>query len=111
MKSFLIIGLGRFGRSVARKLCELGNEVLVIDRDADAVQHIAENVTHAIVGDATEAAVLHAAGARNFDCAVVAVASNIENSVLATALLKEEGVAQMKSYSRRRKWGCGSRGR
>ncbi|RKJ78244.1 TrkA family potassium uptake protein [Butyricicoccus sp. 1XD8-22] len=100
MKSFLIIGLGRFGRSVARKLCELGNEVLVIDRDADAVQHIAEDVTHAIVGDATEAAVLHAAGARNFDCAVVAVASNIENSVLATALLKEEGVPHVIAKAR-----------
>ncbi len=48
MKSFLIIGLGRFGRAIARKLCELGNEVLVIDRDADAVQHIADEVTHSI---------------------------------------------------------------
>lgn len=92
MKSFLIVGLGRFGRSVARKLCELGNDVLVIDRNADIVQHIADEVTHSIVGDATDEAVLNAAGARNFDCAIVAVASDIENSVLATALLKEAGV-------------------
>lgn len=100
MRSFLIIGLGRFGRSVARKLCELGNEVLVIDRDTDAVQHIAEDVTHAIVGDATDGAVLRAAGARNFDCAVVAVASSIEDSVLTTALLKEAGVPHVIAKAR-----------
>jgi len=100
MKSFLIVGLGRFGCSVARKLCELGNEVLVIDRDADAVQHIAEDVTHAIVGDATDEAVLRGAGARNFDCAVVAVASDIEDSVLTTALLKEAGVPHVIAKAR-----------
>jgi len=100
MKSFLIVGLGRFGCSVARKLCELGNEVLVIDRDADAVQHIAEDVTHAIVGDAADEAVLRGAGARNFDCAVVAVASDIEDSVLTTALLKEAGVPHVIAKAR-----------
>ena len=100
MKSFLIIGLGRFGRAIARKLCELGNEVLVIDRDADAVQHIADEVTHPIIGDATEEAVLNAAGARNFDCAIVAVASDIEDSVLATALLKEAGVPHVIAKAR-----------
>ena len=84
MKSFLIIGLGRFGRAIARKLCELGNEVLVIDRDADAVQHIADEVTHSIIGDATEEA----------------VASDIEDSVLATALLKEAGVPHVIAKAR-----------
>lgn len=100
LKSFLIVGLGRFGRSVARKLCELGNEVLVIDRNADIVQHIADEVTYSIVGDATDESVLNAAGARNFDCAVVAVASDIENSVLATALLKEAGIPHVIAKAR-----------
>lgn len=92
MKSFAVIGIGRFGASVARELFQRGNEVLVVDNDEDAVQRIKDEVTHAVVGDATEESVLRAIGARNFDCAIVSIASDIQDSVLVTLLLKEMGV-------------------
>lgn len=91
MKSFLVIGLGRFGASVARELSALGQEVLVLDENADNVQRIADEVTQAVVGDAQDEAVLRSVGARNFDCCVVGVASDLEASVLITVLLKEQG--------------------
>lgn len=92
MKSFVIIGLGRFGNAVARELYRRGNEVLAIDMDEDAVQRIADFVTHAVVGDAKDENVLRSIGVRNFDCAVVAIASDIQDSVLVTLMLKEWGV-------------------
>ncbi len=92
MKSFLVIGLGRFGTSVAKELASLGQEVLAIDDDEDNVQRIADDVTQAIRGDARDEAVLKAVGARNFDCCIVAVGSDLESSVLITVMLKEMGV-------------------
>ena len=91
MKSFLVIGLGRFGTAVARELSALGQEVLALDVDAEHVQHIADDVTQAIQGDAQEEAVLRSVGARNFDCCVVAVGSDMEASILITVMLKEMG--------------------
>ena len=52
MKSYVVIGLGRFGASLAQQLCKLGAEVLALDVRGDLVQQIAQNVTHAVVGDA-----------------------------------------------------------
>lgn len=92
MKSFVVIGLGRFGSAVATELYKRGNEVLAVDMDADVIQRIADSVTHAIVGDAKEESVLRAVGVRNFDCAIVAIASDIQDSVLVTLMLKEMGV-------------------
>ncbi len=95
MKSFLVIGLGRFGTSVATELAALGQEVLALDRDEDNIQRIADDVTQAIRGDARDEAVLKAVGARNFDCCIVAMASDLEASVLITVLLREMGVKQI----------------
>jgi len=89
MKSYLVIGLGRFGQSVSRQLCALGAEVLVMDMHSDLVQHVANDVTHAVVGDAQDKEVLRALGARNFDCAIVAIGDNLAASVLITMNLKE----------------------
>lgn len=92
MKSFLVIGLGRFGSALAQELYTLGHEVLVVDEDEDAVQRISDKVTHAVVGNCTDEAVLRSLGVRNFDCAIVAIASKIQDSILITVLLKELGV-------------------
>ncbi len=92
MKSFVIIGLGRFGESLARELYSLGNEVLVIDNDAENIQRIANYVTHAVTADAKDDGVLRSLGVRNFDCAVVSIGSKLEDSVLITLTLKELGV-------------------
>lgn len=88
-KSFLIVGLGRFGASLALELCALGHEVLALDIRGEAVQPLADRVTHAVVGDARDPDVLSSIGARNFDCAVVAAGSDLGISALITLNLKE----------------------
>lgn len=92
MKTFLVIGLGRFGTAVATELCVLGNEVLAMDIHEDLVQAAAPHVTHAVTADARDPEVLRALAVRNFDCAVVAVGGDIGNSALITLNLKELGV-------------------
>lgn len=92
MKSYFVIGLGRFGGEVARKLCKLGCEVLAMDSSSELVQQISSEVTHAVVGDAKDKEVLRALGARDFDCAVVAIGDSLADSVLATMNLRELGV-------------------
>ena len=92
MKSYMIIGLGRFGSAVARQLCRLGAEVLAIDVRSDLVQQIAPDVTHAVVGDAQDKEVLRALGASQFDCAIIAIGDDLAASVLTTMNLKELSV-------------------
>lgn len=92
MKTFVVIGLGRFGTAVAAELSALGHEVLAIDAREENVQSIADQVTHAVTADARDPEVLRALAVRNFDCAVVAVGGDIGNSALITLNLKELGV-------------------
>ena len=92
MKSYLVIGLGRFGSEVARKLSEQKGEVLAMDRRNDLVQQLSNDVTHAVVGDSQDKEVLRALGARNFDCAIIAIGSDLAASVLTAMNLKELGV-------------------
>ena len=80
MRTYVVIGLGRFGTAVATELCRLGHEVLAIDDEEDRVQSIASQVTHAVTGDARDPAVLRALGVRNYNCAIVAVADDVGNS-------------------------------
>lgn len=95
MKTFVIIGLGRFGTAVATELCSLGHEVLAVDGSEENVQKVADLVTHAVTGDARDPAVLRALGVRNYDCAIVAVGDDVGNSALITLNLKELGVKQV----------------
>ena len=92
MKFYVVIGLGRFGSALARQLCKLGAEVLALDVKGDLVQQVANDVTHAVVGDAQDKEVLRALGVRNMDCAVIAIGDNLAASVLITMNLKELGV-------------------
>ena len=89
MKTYLVIGLGRFGSEVARQLCKQGCEVLAMDIHSDLVQQVAEDVTHAVVGDGQDKEVLRALGAGNFDCAIIAIGDNLAASVLTIMNLKE----------------------
>lgn len=95
MKNFVVIGLGRFGTAVARELCELGNQVLAVDMNRELVQNVADQVTHAVVGDGRDPAVLRSLGVKDYDCAVVAVGNDVGSSALVTMRLKEEGVPQV----------------
>ena len=92
MKSYIVIGLGRFGSQAAKRLCELGCEVLAIDRKPELVQPVANQVTQAVVADARDKDVLRALGAKDFECAIVAIGDDLADSVLATMNLKELGV-------------------
>lgn len=92
MKTYIVVGLGRFGSSVAAKLCELGNEVMVMDVRQNLVQKISPAVTTAVTGDARDLEVLRSLGVQNFDGAVVAVGTDLATNVLVTLNLKELGV-------------------
>ena len=92
MKSYIVIGLGKFGSEVSKRLCELDCEVLAVDRNPDLVQPISSRVTQAVVGDARDKEVLRALGAKDFACGIVAIGDNLADSVLATMNLKELGV-------------------
>lgn len=92
MKQFAVIGLGNFGHYLARALCAKGHEVMAIDRDPQKVQAIRDLITQAVVADATDREVLETLGLRNMDTVVVAIGTEINNSVLATLHLRDVGV-------------------
>lgn len=92
MNSFCIIGLGKFGQTVAETLVADGKQVMVIDIDEDKVNALADKVTNAIIGDPTNEAVMRAAGIADYECAVVCIGENINDNILITLMLKELGV-------------------
>ena len=91
-KQYLVLGLCRFGESLAKTLYKMGHEVLAVDSDADLVDSIAPHVTQAIQIDATDESALQSLGVRNFDAAIVSIGQNMRDSILVCVLLKELGV-------------------
>ncbi|MNM51573.1 Ktr system potassium uptake protein A [compost metagenome] len=91
-KQYAIIGMGRFGSSIARALSGMGYDVLAIDADEQRVQEISSIVTHAVSADSTDEEALRALGIRNFDVVVVAIGEDIQSSILTTLILKDLGV-------------------
>ena len=86
-KSVMIIGLGRFGASVAHTLFQLGYDVLGMDTDEKVVQAILGQVTYAVQGDSTNETTLKELGVSNFDAAIVAIGSNMQSSLMTSVLL------------------------
>lgn len=95
MKQIAIIGLGRFGTSLARTLAKMGHEVLVVDSSEERVQSLAGVVTHAVQADAKDEETLKSLGLRNFDVVVVAIGEDIQASILVTITLKEMGIKRV----------------
>lgn len=91
MKSILIIGLGRFGRHMAQKFNEQGNDILAVDTDEERVNAALPFVTDAQIGDATNEMFVESLGVANFDLCVVAIGDNFQSSLETTALLKDMG--------------------
>lgn len=91
-KQFAIIGMGRFGSSIAKTLSQLGFEVLAIDHREETVQEVSAYVTHAVQADSTDEEALRALGIRNLDVVVVAIGEDIQASILTTLILKEMGI-------------------
>ena len=90
-KQYAVLGLGRFGTSVALTLAEAGCEVLAVDTDEEKVQELADHVTYAVTADVTEPGVLESLSVSNIDVAVIGIAGNMEDSILATIMTKEAG--------------------
>lgn len=95
MKQVAVVGLGRFGSSVARALARSGCEVLALDTDPERVRALADEVTEAVQTDALDEEALKALGLRNFDVAIVAIGQEVKASILATVLLKQLGVPRV----------------
>jgi trk system potassium uptake protein TrkA len=91
-KQFVVIGLGRFGISVAVTLSKLGHDVMVIDDNESKIQDIMHEVTHAVQADAREEEILKALGVQDFEVAIVAIGDDLEASILITLMLKEMGI-------------------
>ena len=91
MKSVLLIGLGRFGRHIAIKLCEMKHEVMAVDKKEERVNQVLPYVSNAMIGDATNPEFLKSLGIKNFDVCIVAVGNDFQSSLETTSLLKEMG--------------------
>ncbi|MFU8794580.1 MAG: potassium channel family protein [Dethiobacteria bacterium] len=89
-KSFLVIGAGRFGKSVARTLFAAGHDVMVVDKDEALIQQISGEVTDAIAADITSEACVKAIGVRDFDAVVLAIGFDVQASIMAAILLIEK---------------------
>jgi trk system potassium uptake protein TrkA len=95
MKTYFVVGLGRFGYETARALSAMGCEVLAMDVYNDVVQAISAEVTHAVVGDSRDKDVLKALDVADCDCAVVAIGNDLAASVLTVMNLQELGVQEI----------------
>jgi trk system potassium uptake protein len=91
-KSIAVIGLGRFGEAMAKRLVALGHDVVGIDGDLRIVQGLADELPHIIQADATETEALAALGVGDVDFAVVAIGADLEGSTLSVLALTELGV-------------------
>lgn len=101
MKSVLLIGLGRFGRHIAKNLDEMNHQVMAIDIKEERVNEVLPYVTNAQIGDCTNEKFLNTLGVSNFDVCIVAIGDNFQNSLETTSLLKELGAKMVVSRAAR----------
>ena len=99
MKSILVIGMGRFGTYLAMKLTELGNQVMIADKNEDTVNRLAHHFTDAIIGDCSREEVLAEIGVNNFDICFVTMGESFQSSLEVTSLLKDMGAKYVVSKS------------
>ena len=100
-KSVLIVGLGRYGRYVAKKMNELDHEILAVDKDEEKVNLALPFVTNALVADTTDPRFLESLGVRNFDLCIVAIGDDFQSSLETTLRLKELGAQYVVSRASR----------
>ena len=102
MKSVLIIGMGHMGRHLASKLQELGNEVMIVDKDPDVIAALSDRFTDANICDCTVAAAIDALGVDNFDLCFVTIGEDFQSSLVVTSLLKEHGARMIVSKAKQK---------
>lgn len=93
--TFLVIGLGRFGTSLALRLMDFGNEVMVIDTNEEAVNHIAPHVTQAKIGDCMDEELLRSLGVDSFDYCFICIGQQFQSSLEIVSQLKELGAPRV----------------
>ena len=91
MKTVLLIGLGHFGKHIARELNRLGHQVMAVDRNETRVNDILPLVTNAQIGDSTNPEFLRSLGVGNYDLCIVSIGDDFQNSLETTSLLKDWG--------------------
>ena len=101
MKSILLIGLGRFGKHIAKQLNLLGHEVMAVDHNEERINSVLPYATNAQIGDSTNAEFLKSLGVRNFDVCIVAIGNDFQSSLETTSLLKELGAKMVVSRAER----------
>lgn len=101
MKSILVIGMGRFGRHLATRLQQLGNDVMIVDKNERIINELEPNFTNAFIGDCTNEAVVKRLGINNFDICLVTIGGNFQSSLEITSLLKELGAKHVISKADR----------
>ncbi len=89
---YVIIGMGKFGKSLALNLASEGKNVLAIDGNTKRIEAVEDAVTHAVGADVTNKDALKALGVQNFDCAIICIGDDLSASMLATLICKELGV-------------------
>ncbi len=94
-KSILLVGLGRFGLNIARKLNELGHEVMAIDSNEERVNEVMDYVTNAQIGNSTSEAFLRSLGVKDYDVCIVTIGGDFQSSLETTCLLKELGAKKV----------------
>lgn len=103
MKSILVIGMGMLGRCLAQKMQELGNDVMIIDKEEEKIQELSTIFGDAVTGDCTNPAVLKSIGVNNFDYCFVAIGEDFYSSLEITSILKEQGAKCVVSKAKRQR--------
>lgn len=101
MKSILVIGMGILGQCLAHKMQELGNDVMIIDKNEEKIQELSTIFGDAVTGDCTNPAVLKSIGVNNFDYCFVAIGEDFYSSLEITSILKEQGAKYVISKAKR----------
>lgn len=101
MKTILVIGIGRFGKHLAVRLTELGNEVMIVDKQEERIDELISIVTRAQIGDCTDENMLRSLGVGNFDTCFVCIGDNFQASLEITSLLKDMGARYIVSKADR----------
>ena len=100
-KSILLVGVGNFGKHIARKFNELGHDVMAIDQDEERINDVMPLVTSAQIGDSTNEDFLRTLGVDNYDVCIVTIGGDFQSSLETTSLLKELGAKKVVSRAER----------
>ena len=91
MKKILLIGMGKFGQILGEKLIEIGNEVMIVDHNAEIVNALASEFTNSYIGDCANESVIRSLGVKQFDLCFVSIGEDFQSSLVITSLLKQAG--------------------